>query len=371
MEQKHYISVILPLKLEWEPCYFTHEEIFPGDRVKVKFANKVYIGVVSDVDVTPDVDPSKIKEILNIERDMPSVLPEETELWRQVAGYYLCTVGEVFKAAYPAIKVNMEKARAEARRKVCLRRVRALDAINLRIDKLNDRLLKRIEKAGASKEGTKSKAAAIADIERIKEDIERAEKAREAAESSLKAAQGSISTGFSTPIDDTIELSDAQETAYAEILRHLSEGTPVLLNGVTGSGKTEIYVKLAYRALARGKNVLYLVPEIALSRQLEERLFSHFGERLITFHSGESAVSRRNSAEMIRSLNKDKGNYVALCTRSGIFLPHHDLGLIIVDEENDGSYKQDSPAPRYNGRDTALMMSRIHKCEIILGSATP
>ena len=370
MEQKHYISVILPLKLEWEPCYFTHENILPGERVKVRFANKVYIGAVSNVDVTPDVDPAKIKEIISIERDMQSIRPEEMELWRQVAEYYLCTVGEVFKAAYPAIKVNMEQARAEARRKVCQRRAKALEAINARIDKLNDRLQKKVEKAETAKDGTKVKASAISDIEKIKEEIVRTEKARQAAEVSLKAAHEGIISEMSTPIEDTVTLSDAQQKAYSEIVQHASSGKPVLLNGLTGSGKTEIYIKLAHKALKEVKNVLYLVPEIALSRQLEERLFKHFGDRLITFHSGESAASRRNSAEMIRNLG-NRGNYVALCTRSGIFLPHHDLGLIIVDEEHDSSYKQDSPAPRYNGRDTALMMSRIHKCDIILGSATP
>ena len=370
MEQKHYISVILPLKLEWEPCYFTHENILPGERVKVRFANKVYIGAVSNVDVTPDVDPAKIKGIISIERDMQSILPEEMELWSQVAEYYLCTVGEVFKAAYPAIKVNMEQARAEARRKVCQRRAKALEAINARIDKLNDRLQKKVEKAETAKDGTKVKASAISDIEKIKEEIVRTEKARQAAEASLKAAHEGIISEMSTPIEDTVTLSDAQQEAYSEIVQHASSGKPVLLNGLTGSGKTEIYIKLAHKALKEGKNVLYLVPEIALSRQLEERLFKHFGDRLITFHSGESAASRRNSAEIIRNLG-NRGNYVALCTRSGIFLPHHDLGLIIVDEEHDSSYKQDSPAPRYNGRDTALMMSRIHKCGIILGSATP
>lgn len=372
MEQMHYISVILPLKLEWEPCYWSTEKLLPGQRVKVKFANKEYIGVVSNTDVAPDLDPSRIKSITSVEREMEPVLPEEIELWRQVAEYYLCTVGEVYKAAYPAMKVSMEQARAEARRKVCERRGRALDAINARLARLNERLRKKTEKAENSKDGSKTKTTCLSDIEKIKEEIAKAESARESAASSLEAAREGIGTEFSGPVEDTIILSELQQKACSEIVQHVSEGKPVLLHGVTGSGKTEIYIKLAHRALRNRKNVLYLVPEIALSRQLEERLFQHFSDRLIVFHSGESAASRRNSAEIIRSLRHGKGNYVALCTRSGIFLPHHDLGLIIVDEEHDSSYKQDSPAPRYNGRDTALMMSRIHKgCDIVLGSATP
>ena len=169
-----------------------------------------------------------------------------------------------------------------------------------------------------------------------------------------------------------------------------------------GSGKTEIYIKLAKDTLRQGRNVLYLVPEIALSRQLEERLREHFAETLLVFHSGESAVSRRSTAERIRESAISKkstderireaagmqgltheGNgesshgYIVLGTRSSLFLPHHDLGLIIIDEEHDSSYKQDSPAPRYNGRDAALMLSAIHTrisgkaCRTLLGSATP
>lgn len=370
MEQKHYISVILPLKLEWEPCYSTCEKIFTGNRVRVKFANKEYIGVVSCTDITPNIDLAKIKDIEAVEADMPGVLGEEIELWRRVAEYYMCTIGEVYKAAYPAVKVNMEHARSEARKKVCQRRAKTLAAMEARLEKLRERLEQKHQKAAQSKDGTKIKATCLSDIEKIKEEIARTELARNTAADSLKAAEEGRTADFHSAPDDTIILSAPQQKAYDEIIQE--KGKPVLLHGVTGAGKTEIYIKLAHKALSEGKNVLYMVPEIALSRQLEERLFQHFGERLLTFHSGESAASRQNSAEIIRSLTSSKGNYVALCTRSGLFLPHHNLGLIIVDEEHDNSYKQDSPAPRYNGRDTALIMSRIHNgCRIILGSATP
>ena len=140
---------------------------------------------------------------------------------------------------------------------------------------------------------------------------------------------------------------------------------------MTGSGKTEIYISLALETMKQGRNVLYLVPEISLSRQLEERLEAYFGDSMMSFHSRETAASKRNTAEKIRELKDRKDNYIVLGTRSSLFLPHHNLGLIIVDEEHDTSYKQDSPAPRYNGRDTALILSLIHKSNIILGSATP
>ena len=166
-------------------------------------------------------------------------------------------------------------------------------------------------------------------------------------------------------------LTPAQQKAAEEIRSGFANKKTVLLNGVTGSGKTEIYITLALEAMKQGRNVLYLVPEISLSRQLEERLEKYFGDSLMSFHSRETAASKRNTAEQIRDFKDGKGNYIVLGTRSSLFLPHHNLGLIIVDEEHDTSYKQDSPAPRYNGRDTALILSLIHKSNIILGSATP
>ena len=384
MTEKHFISVILPLKLEWEPCYYSSERVETGDRVSVMFAGRSYTGVVSRTDVVPDIDHEKVKQVIEIEKGLEKILEREIELWRKVAGYYMCTVGEVYKAAYPQIKVNMEKARGEAKEKVIQRQQKILSAIDAKLARLHERLQQKKEQAEKTREGTKAKAALVAGMARIEEEIIQVSESRTA----MANLQNSHMTGH--PVRQTgqqtekqtdqqpapqtfhhICLSAPQERAYTEIRKGFSEGKPVLLHGVTGSGKTEIYMKLAMETISEGKNVLYLVPEIALSRQLEERLHEHFGDRLLTFHSGESAASRRNSAEIIRSMTPEKGGYLALCTRSGLFLPHHDLGLIVVDEEHDSSYKQDSPAPRYNGRDTALMLSLIHGCHIILGSATP
>ena len=174
--------------------------------------------------------------------------------------------------------------------------------------------------------------------------------------------------GPSTPLRDpaAIELSPAQEEAYSKIKEVLKAGKPALLRGVTGSGKTEIYLRMGAETLERGKNVLYMVPEIALSRQLEERIRNHFPNELQVFHSGMTVAKRAESAAFIKT-----SPYIALGTRSSLFLPHRNIGLIIVDEENDPSYKQDNPAPRYNGRETAIMLAGIHGADIILGSATP
>lgn len=431
MTDKRYISVILPLKLEWEPCYSlpegiydgddarcrNREEVRVGDRVKVRFASKVYSGVISAVDIRPDTDPDKIRPITCIEEGLERILPEEIELWRQVAGYYLCTIGEVYKAAYPAVKVNLEEARAATLARAQERRARMLESMKAKVERIRERIRRKEELIARAKEGTKAKARYEEDLTRIISELETAQSALESAQhadrtvttdthctgsttgntdttsnqttayidiqatASTTGSQGTAGEadtpraagkeGTPGPGQEGIMLSPAQAEAYGRVQAAFAKGKPALLHGVTGSGKTEIYIRLAQEAISRGRNILYLVPEIALSRQLEERLYSHFGDRLMTFHSGETAVSRRNTSETIRSYRTTGENYIVLGTRSSLFLPHHNLGLIIVDEEHDSSYKQDSPAPRYNGRDTALMASVIHKADIILGSATP
>ena len=175
---------------------------------------------------------------------------------------------------------------------------------------------------------------------------------------------------------DTLVLSPSQLEAYGKIEEAFQAGKPALLQGITGSGKTEIYTKLAQEAIYSGKNVLYLVPEIALSRQLEERLEKYFPGKLLVYHSGLTPSERQCVMKSVEHKSDEAQNrkntaYILLGTRSALFLPHHDLGLVIVDEEHDSSYKQDSPAPRYNGRDVALMLAAEHHCNILLGSATP
>ena len=443
MDGRRYISVILPLKLEWEPCYYylpihcsnatdksatkisaaiaeqsdksdtkisaaiaeqpdksdtkisaaiaeqsdnyARKQVKVGHRVRVRFANKEYIGVISGVDITPEIAPSKILPLESVEYDMEKVLPEEIALWRRVADYYLCTVGEVYKAAYPSSKINLEEARAEARKKIIARREKVADNISKRAQTLRERLEKKSEQLGKSIQSrpeqiTKTRIKLEADCLKLQEEIQRTEQSLEAAKSNIEAAKTGMNLCHTDLPKCTILLTEAQATCYQQIQEGFSANKPVLLHGATGSGKTEIYIKAAHKALKEGKNVLYLVPEIALSRQLEERLYEHFEDRLMVFHSGESAASKRNIAEIIRSQKGQTGNYILLGTRSSLFLPHHDLGLIIVDEEHDSSYKQDSPAPRYNGRDTALMLYQLQNtqsqkqnntCNILLGSATP
>ena len=372
MATKTYISVILPLRLEWEPCYALPENpeaaetVRTGDRVKVQFAGKTYSGAVSAVGIEPQTDPSKIKEILTVETGLERIREEEITLWRRVAEYYMCSVGEVYKAAYPQRKINLEEARAVALQKAQERHERMLNAMREKIARLKGKLEDKEKALENAKPGTKKREQIEGMAERLAKEVSIAETALAHAET---AAQAGILDADTKQNEPDVTLTSAQEKAYNQTTESLKANKPVMLHGVTGSGKTEIYIRLAADALRNGKNVLYLVPEIALSKQLTDRVGEHFGERLLTYHSGESEARRRSIAERIRT--EDKGGYIVLGTRSSIFLPHNNLGLIIVDEEHDSSYKQDSPAPRYNGRDTALMLSVIHNCGIVLGSATP
>lgn len=373
-EQKTYISVILPLKLDWEASYFVPQEmgqVAIGDRVRVIFANRKYLAVVSAIDVTPNVDASRVMSILKIEREMRKIRQEEIRFWQSIAEYYLCSIGEVYKTAYPSEKITSEESHLAALQKVENSRRKIQEQIRNKINKLEERLAKKTSTAETAKEGSKAKAKAQEDIIRIQSDIEAATKALEALQDrneSLNSAHTHEKT------DSVIALSEAQQKAYEGIKKGFAAGKPVMLHGVTGSGKTEIYIRLAKETLRKGQNVLYLVPEIALSRQLEDRLSHHFGDNLMTYHSGKTSVQKRTIAERIAKA--DNGGYIVLGTRSSLFLPHHNLGLIVVDEEHDNSYKQDSPAPYYNGRDTALMLSviqtnSVNRCDILLGSATP
>jgi primosomal protein N' (replication factor Y) len=163
------------------------------------------------------------------------------------------------------------------------------------------------------------------------------------------------------------QLSDEQTRCLTEIMQALQEKKVALLHGITGSGKTEIYIHLIHRALQSGSQVLYMLPEIALTTQMVNRLRKVFGNRMAVYHSRFTDNER---AEIWNDVLRDKTPFV-LGVRSAVFLPFSHLGLIIVDEEHDTSYKQQEPSPRYHARDTALMIGRMHHVPVLLGSATP
>lgn len=421
MTGRIFIQVILPLRLEWEPFYYQEIELsesagdasglFPvtstgsvterdkeqvrvGDRVRVNFAGKEYVGVVSDVDSGEKAEAlgitNRVKPIIGEAEGLEPVTKEEIELWRQIAEYYLCTVGEVYKAAYPAQKVDKEVVQARQEALKVEREEKNRTKIADKIKRLEERAEKKAELAAKARK-SESRERYLAEKDMLEGEIGLLVRELTSMVGELCRTTGSV-TGYGDSVtyhqdeepiggsiietsegtEKEISLSAAQEEAYSKIKEIFAKGKPALLHGVTGSGKTEIYLKLAQETLAMGKNVLYLVPEIALSRQLEDRISETFPE-LLVFHSGETMSRKREVATVLRHAGEpaEGKGYVVLGTRSAIFLPHKNLGLVIVDEEHDTSYKQDSPAPRYNGRETAIMMAKIFGANVILGSATP
>ena len=461
MSKKIFIQVILPLRLEWEPFYYldgemtdsgmslrqaqrpgslfkqsklvaesakvTEKDGMPiriGDRVRVNFAGKEYVGVISVVDAGKQAEAmgivDRVKPIVGMAEGLEPVSMEEIMLWRQIAEYYLCTVGEVYKAAYPAQKVAEEEALARMDAMKAEREEKNRTRIEEKIKRLRERAEKKAELAGKARK-KECRERYLAEKETLEREImvltgkvtpivsEMVTSTGSATERDTSVAYRQVAelVEASMKIGKNIVLSVAQEEAYSKIKEIFAKGKPVLLHGVTGSGKTEIYLKLAQETLAKGKNVLFLVPEIALSRQLEDRISETFPEELLVFHSAETMSKKREVAAILRHCFSTKGineyanvpqsanvikdsasrdaqistsgtirntnrhGYVVLGTRSAIFLPHKELGLVIVDEEHDTSYKQDSPAPRYNGRETAIMMAKIFSANVVLGSATP
>lgn len=178
---------------------------------------------------------------------------------------------------------------------------------------------------------------------------------------------------YTGPVESSHALSEIQDKSVDEIETFWSSGKDiVLLHGVTSSGKTDIYIHLIEKQLAAGKNVLYLVPEIALTTQLTSRLQCIFGDRLIVYHSRFTDAEREQRYSHIAHLQlSGSDNFVVLGARSAIFLPIPNMGLIIVDEEHDPSYKQAEPAPRYHARAAAIMLAKTHRAKVLLGTATP
>ena len=212
MTNASYIQVILPLKLEWEPFYRVDEqEIMTGDRVRVCFAGKEYIGVVSAVNAKPEIDPGKIMPVIDVERDMEKVFPQEILLWRRVAEYYLCTVGEVYKAAYPAMKVNLEEARAAALAKARERRERLLAGMEAKVERIRERMQKKQALLEKSKPGTKAHGNHLEGLDKLQDELQKAILAVEAYRNSLLAA-GNDSLPWAS---DSINLSEAQKKAYS------------------------------------------------------------------------------------------------------------------------------------------------------------
>lgn len=352
-----FVSVILPLRLTWEPCYKTEAQLPVGTRVKVRFAHGEYVGVVHRTDVKPEVDASKVQEISCVDTGLAPVSAEELRLWEFIADYYLCTIGEVYKLASPLLKLRSEEAAVSAARRGEERaeatRIRMLNSLRSRVDRLEGRLdRKKAEIEKREQKGKESKRKTSLNVtETLKEEVV-------TLAAGLADARAAIARLSEEPARKTV----------------LESATPVVKPDsgrtrlITGPGRYDFYCEQAGHTLSQGLDVLILVPEIAESEILERHLSKTFPTEILTCTSKATPAQRRKAAEKLK--NGDRP-YIVIGTRAALFLPFRKLGLVIVENEQELSYKQTEPSPRYNARDVALVLARIHGAGSILGAASP
>lgn len=417
-------------------------EVTPGFRVVVPFGRKkYYTGIVCKVHCTKP-EGYEVKEVFAVLDKYPVLLPEQFRLWEWLADYYLCTQGDVYKAAIPSgMKLESEtvvvyNSEFEAGAPLGEKENRALDIL-AREKELS---VTRLEKAGVKsplaivksllemeavfvkeeirriyKPKTEARirlAEAFKSERRLKflfDELSRAPKQlavlmkyielsghlggkppREVSKKELLERSSASSAVLAGLVDKHVfeiyyheigrlntfaggenpvnALNEFQQRAHDEILGCFEQKNVCLLHGVTSSGKTEIYIHLIEEAIARGEQVLYLLPEIALTTQITERLKKVFGGRIGIYHSKFPDAER---VEVWQKQLSDKPYDVILGVRSSVFLPFRKLGLVIVDEEHEASYKQYDPAPRYHARNTAIVMASFYGAKTLLGTATP
>ena len=443
---KKYVDVILPLPL---PRSFTYslsddsaEDIEPGCRVVVPFGRKkFYTAIVCNVHYYAPAE-YEVKEISAVLDATPVLLPVQFKFWEWLADYYLCTQGDVYKAALPSgLKLESEtiveynpdfesEVRLSEREQLILdllsvdpeqcvtklekesgikniltvikslldkeaifvkeelrrtykpkteahvrltgeadeRRLHILFDILSRAPKQLALLMKYVELSGVMGKGTVKEVAK-------KELLQRAgvspsilnglveKKIFEIYYHEIGRLNGCGGETFSLN-----PLNEHQQRAYGEITEVFLEKSVCLLHGVTSSGKTEVYIHLIDEVIRQGKQVLYLLPEIALTTQITERLRRVFGTRLGIYHSKFPDAER---VEIWQKQLGDKGYDIILGVRSSVFLPFRNLGLVIVDEEHENTYKQQDPAPRYHARNAAIVLAAMYGAKVLLGTATP
>ena len=381
-----YVDVILPLPLDGTFTYGVSTELAPrvqeGVRLLVPLGrSKRYTAIA--VRLHDEAPGFEVRDVLEVLDDRPILLPRQLQLWQWISNYYMAPLGDVMMAALPAGLKNEEGYRPKEETYVGLSEpYRSEQALHIALD-----MLRRAEK--------QQKVlmdflflSGVEDVDRMEAwEPESAEVTREELmnESHCTAAVlkslidrkilytytkevGRLNHGGEPHPEHIKKLSDAQETAYNKVLLQFMRKQVVLLHGVTSSGKTEIYIHLIQRELDAGRQVLYLLPEIALTVQMMERLRAVFGNRLGIYHSRYSDAERVEIWQKQLSRNPYD---IILGARSAVFLPMQRLGLVIVDEEHETSFKQQDPAPRYHARSVAVMMAAAAGAKVLLGTATP
>ena len=374
-----YAQVVLPLA---QPMYtFSVDEALGvgiGDAVVVQFgSSRYYTGIVWSISTQRPEYP-RIKPILKRLYSTPLVTPEAQRLWEWIAEYYMCTIGEVMRVALPALAKPSATTLTELDERSIEPPTETFVALaeELRTEEALAAYVAKHGRKAPRRTETMDRIAALA-IERRSADgfVPRRLVDAETVHIADLKRRGLIELREATieathDKDDFLlpTLSEAQQRALDAIDEGHRNNKVALLHGVTGSGKTEIYVHLIARTLAEGRDVLVLVPEIVITSQLVERLERIFEGRTTTYHSRLTPLRR---GETFLRLASSAGGELIVGVRSAIFLPMKRPGLIVVDEEHDANYKQTDPTPRYNARDMAVVMGRIYGAKVVLGSATP
>ena len=380
-----YADLILPVPLQGLFTYAVPEgmAVGIGCRVLVTFGrSKTYLGIVARLgDQKPE--GYEVKPILQVIDTVPTVTDPQLRLWQWISDYYLSPVGDVYKAALPAglkaedgyhpktetyIRLTPQYQNATALHialNVLSRAKKQLDAFIEYLalsgwDQVDDAAEAKAQPTEITREELMNVSGASA------ETIKQLEK-RQMLET-YEVEVGRLNHGGDYRPELIKPLSAAQQKAHDEILFSMLKKNVTLLHGVTGSGKTEIYIHLIKLALERKEQVLYLLPEIALTVQMMQRLQRVFGNRLGIYHSKYSDAER---VEIWQKQLSQNPYDVILGARSAVFLPFQHLGLVIIDEEHETSYKQQDPAPRYHARSAAIMLAQMFKAKTVLGTATP
>ena len=380
-----YVDVILPLPLDGTFTYSVPDgmegKVVPGVRLLVPLGkSKKYIAMATRLhDDKPAFSCKPVEAVLD---NTPSLLPQQMRLWQWIGYYYMAPLGDVYNAAMPGGLKSTEKFKPKMELYVELASTyRSEQALHVALN-LVQRALKQAK--------TLTTFLSLShwdslDGDTPREGIKKVTKEELMNESHCTAAVvkalidrgilftyeleiGRLNTNGESHLDLIKPLSLAQQDAYNGILMQMMKKDVVLLHGVTSSGKTEIYIHLIRKAIEEHKQVLYLLPEIALTVQIMERLHRVFGDRLGIYHSKYSDAER---VEIWQKQLSDQPYDVILGARSAVFLPFKNLGLVIIDEEHETSFKQQDPAPRYHARSAAIVLAKMYGAKTLLGTATP
>lgn len=441
----YFADLILPLPLDKRFTYsLTAEEaafIQPGMRLAVQFGkSRIYTGIVAEVHQNPP-EVYEAKPIHQILDEKPLLTAEQLAFWKWIASYYLCSEGDVMRAALPGAFLleseSIVQLRKDARHgeaelnddeylviealqrqssmkiqevEQLLDRKKVLPVINRLVMKdlvdLNQEIYEQFKPKEVRYVRLNPAYEAEAEMHKLLDDLSRAPKQREIvlsyfsltarSKKALKTKKLLQESGAGSGIlkslidkgifeefyketdrinflgeilNHEINLNNVQQQAFDEIQQNFEEENVCLLHGVTSSGKTEIYIKLIEAAINKGQQALYLLPEIALTTQLIKRLQDYFGNKVLVYHSKYSLNERVEIYKHV--LDSSEKGRIVIGARSCIFLPFKNLGLIVVDEEHESSFKQFDPAPRYHARDSAVVLANLFGANIVLGSATP